>query len=166
MPDGNITVFENTGLTQTVVNGNGSVVSNAVWAGNGAEPEAMVQPAFFETPPIPHPAARSLAAAAALYTWMSSRNSADETAVFAFRADAYRPGVSAENQAIWVGQLTREQVDDACPRHAEVRSITNQAVELIDRGRFETAAQYGTAVHRWIEDSINWSDHHTPQPSG
>jgi hypothetical protein len=27
--------------------------------------------------------------------------------------------------------------------------------ELIDRGRYSTPTQYGTAVHRWIEESIN-----------
>jgi hypothetical protein len=154
-PDGSVTAFANSGLTQIVVDGHGNIVSNSVWSASGPEPEARTLPAFFETPPIPHPALRALGAAAALYTWMSSRNSADQTAVLAFRADAYLPGESSKRPAIWVGQLTRDQVDDACPRHAEVQSITNDAAALIDRGRFPTPTQYGTAIHKWIERSIN-----------
>jgi hypothetical protein len=60
--------------------------------------------------------------------------------------------------AIWVGQLTRDQVEEACPRHSEVQSITNQAAETIDRGRYETPQQYGTAVHKWIKSEINGPD--------
>lgn len=89
---------------------------------------------------------------------MSSRNSAEQTAVFAFRADAYRPGANADDPAIWVGRLTSDQVDDACPRHAEVQSITNQAAEAIHRGNYDTRQQYGTAVHMWIKTEINGPD--------
>lgn len=60
-----------------------------------------------------------------------------------------------KDSAIWVGKLTREEVDDACPRHSEVQSITDQAAELIHRGAYRNAADYGTAVHKWIEETIN-----------
>ena len=154
--DGVVTTFQNAGLTQTVFDGEGRPVSQAIWTSNGPEPQAIVQPAYLEA--VPHPAAKALSAALALYTWMSSRNSADENAVFAFRADAFTPGESEEHSAIWVGRLTRDQVDDACPRHAEVQSITNQAAELIDRGAYRSAAEYGTAVHMWIKTEINGPD--------
>ena len=89
---------------------------------------------------------------------MSSRNTAESTAVFGFRADAYSPGATAEHTAIWVGQLTRQEVDDACPRHTEVQSITNQAAATINRGDYATPQQYGTAVHMWIKREINGPD--------
>jgi hypothetical protein len=89
---------------------------------------------------------------------MSSQNSPDSTAVLAFRASAFTPGADAGSPAIWVGPLTKEQVDAACPRYAEVQSITNQAAELIDPGRYDTPQQYGTAVHSWIKAEINGPD--------
>lgn len=154
--DGAVTTFQNAGLEQTIFDSEGQPVSQAVWTGNGPEQQAIVQPAYLEA--VPHPAAKALGAALTLYTWMSSRNSAEQTAVFAFRADAFTPGESAKDSAIWVGQLTRDQVDDACPRHAEVQSITNQAAEAIHRGNYDMPQQYGTAVHMWIKTEINGPD--------
>ena len=151
--DGDVTTFQNAGPVQTILDGEGRPVSRTAWTSNGPEAQAFVQPAYLEA--VPHPAAKAVSAALALYTWMSSQNAAESTAVFAFRADAYSPGESADDAAIWVGHLTREQVDDACPRHAEVQSITNQASEAIDRGAYRTAAEYGTAVHMWIKREIN-----------
>ena len=154
--DGDVTSFQNAGPVQTILDGEGQPLSQTIWTSNGPEAQAFVQPAYLEA--VPHPAAKAISAALALYTWMSSRNTADSTAVFGFRADAYSPGASADDAAIWVGHLTREEVDDACPRHAEVQSITNQAAELIDRGAYETPQQYGTAVHLWIKREINGPD--------
>ena len=151
--DGDVTTFQNAGPVQTIFDSEGRPVSRTAWTSDGPEAQAFVQPAYLEA--VPHPAAKAVSAALALYTWMSSRNTADSTAVFGFRADAYSPGASADDAAIWVGQLTRQDVDDACPRHAEVQSITNQASEAIDRGAYETPQQYGTAVHSWIEEQIN-----------
>lgn len=151
--DGAVTTFQNAGLTQTIFDGEGRPVSQTIWTSDGPEPQATVQPAYLES--VPHPAARALGAALALYTWMSSRNSVDQSAVFAFRADAFTPGESTKDSAIWVGKLTRDQVDDACPRHAEVQSITNQAAGAINQGDYETPQKYGTAVHKWIEEAIN-----------
>jgi hypothetical protein len=56
---------------------------------------------------------------------------------------------------MWVGNLTKEQVDDACPRHNEVQSIINQAADSTDRGAYETAAAYGTAVHQKVREEVN-----------
>lgn len=154
--DGTVTTFQNAGPVQTIFDSEGRPVSRTAWTSDGPEAQAFVQPAYLEA--VPHPAAKAVGAALALYTWMSSRNTAESPAVFGFRAEAYAPGESAKDPAIWVGQLTREQVDDACPRHAEVQSITNQAAEAIDRGAYRTAAEYGTAVHMWIKREISGPD--------
>jgi hypothetical protein len=151
--DGDVTTFQNAGPVQTIFDGEGRPISQTVWTSDGPEAQAFVQPAYLEA--VPHPAAKAVSAALALYTGMSSRNTAETTAVFGFRADAYAPGESAKDSAIWVGHLTREQVDDACPRHAEVQSITDRAATTINRGDYATAQQYGTAVHTWMEEQIN-----------
>lgn len=154
--DGDVTTFQNAGPVQTILDSEGRPVSQTLWTSDGPEAQAFVQPAYFEA--VPHPAAKAVGAALALYTWMSSRNTAESTAVFGFRADAYSRGASADDAAIWAGRLTREEVDDACPRHAEVQSIANRAAEVIDRGAFRSAAEYGTAVHMWIRREINGPD--------
>jgi hypothetical protein len=151
--DGDVTTFQNVGPVQTIYDAEGRPVSQTVWTSDGPEAQAFVQPAYLEV--VPHPAAKAVSAALALYTWMSSRNTAESTAVFGFRADAYSPGATAEHTAIWIGQLTHQEVNDACPRHAEVQSITNQAVATINRGDYATPQHYGTAVHSWIEEQIN-----------
>jgi hypothetical protein len=164
MPDGIITVFENSGPKQTIFDGNGRIVSKSAWTARGPEPAPTALPAFFQAPPVPHPAFRVFGAAVALYTWMSSRNSADQTAVIGFRADLYRPGNSADDAAIWARQLTREEVNDACPRRADAQSITNSAADTLHRGAYPTAAQYGTAVHHWIKEQINGPTTVPPRP--
>jgi hypothetical protein len=65
------------------------------------------------------------------------------------------PGATAADPATRVASLTKEQVDEACPRHAEVQSITNKAAESTDRGAYRSDAAYGTAVHKKIETEIN-----------
>lgn len=154
--DGTVTTFQTSGATQNTLDGIGQVEGQVVWTSNGPEAQAVVQPAYYI--PVPHPVAAAVEAGLVLYTWMSTRNSASETAVFGFRAGAYTPGQTEDSPAIWVGRLTRDEVDDACPRHAEVQSITNQSAEAIDRGAYPNAAQYGTAVHLRIKREINGPD--------
>ncbi|MEP9380434.1 hypothetical protein ABLE91_27315 [Aquabacter sp. CN5-332] len=167
MPDGTFTTFQTSGLSQTVFDTNHNVISSTVWTDNGLEPEATVQLALY-VPPVPllNPVGAAItviAGAVALYNMMSSRNSANETAVFAFRSDAYVPGAKAQNNAIWVGSLTKDKVDKACPRHTEVQSITDEAVGSVSRDMYTSAAQYGTAVHKWIERSVNGPDPEYPK---
>jgi hypothetical protein len=130
--------------------GTGQTIANAVWASDGMESQATVQPAFL-APAVP----AAIEAALALFTWLSSRNGPGSQAVFAFRADAFRPGATADDTAIRVGSLTKEQVEEACPRFAEVQQIANKAANSTDRGVYESAGAYGTAVHKKIEEEIN-----------
>jgi hypothetical protein len=153
LADGSHTTFQNSGDTQTILDGSGQRLSETVWTSNGPEPQAIVQPAFYD--PRRLATQKAIEAGATLYTWLSSRNGPDRKAVFAFHADAFVPGATIDAPAIHVGQLTREDVDDACPRHAEVQSITDQAVNSTDRGAYESNAAYGTAVHKKIEVEIN-----------
>lgn len=153
LPNGPTLMFETAGNIQTVKDANGQTLAASSWTSAGATPEAFVQPAFA---PSPDPrVAAVVIAATTLYTWMSSRNTADEKAVFAFNASTFVPGAENGQAAIWVGKLSREEVDAACPRFGDVQSITDQSAIAVDRGAYETAAAYGTAVHMRIRDEIN-----------
>jgi hypothetical protein len=123
------------------------------WTNEGAEPRAASQLAFL-APTVPA-VGKALEAALSLYALWSSRNGPDNRAVLAFRADAFRPGATSKGPAVRVGNLTEDQVNEACPRYTEVQSITNQAAASTDRGAYETAGAYGTAVHKKIEEEIN-----------
>jgi hypothetical protein len=86
---------------------------------------------------------------------MSSRNSPDARAAFRFNARAFSTDASSGGLSTEVERLTREQVDEACPRYPEVQSITNQSAAALNRGDYETNAAYGTAVHTRIKREIN-----------
>jgi hypothetical protein len=154
LPGGGAVMFETAGNVQTIKDKNGQTLGASAWTRLGAEPQAFVQPAF--APPAGDPrVAAVLFAATTLYTWMSSQNTADEKAVFAFNASAFVPGANSSAPAVWVGKLSREEVDAACLRHYEVQSIADQSAAMIDPERYESAANYGTAVHTLIRDEIN-----------
>jgi hypothetical protein len=163
MPDGSLTAFQNTGLEQAIVDANGKILSSSIWTGTGPESQAILQPAFLG-PAAPAAAEKAMEAALALYTWLSAQNDAANQAVVAFRANLFRPGPTKGDVAIWVGSLSKEQVEKACPRFAEVQSILNEAVASTDRGAYESAAAYGTAVHRKIEEEVNGVPTVPPSP--
>jgi hypothetical protein len=70
-----------------------------------------------------------------------------------------RPEDGPDPKATWVGRLTREETDAACPRHGEVQDRTDAAAELAKReGNYVTASQYGTQVHTNLKDQIDALD--------
>lgn len=135
-PDGTRAIFQNSGDTQTTFV-DGHKVSEVVWTNNGPEPQAFVQPAFFDS-------RNAVVQGWALFTWMSSRNDPDSTAVFAFNAREFIPGADAEAPAVFVKQLTEDQVRDLCPRYPEVQSLTNESATVLDPGAYKNAGAYGT----------------------
>jgi hypothetical protein len=164
LPDGSLTTFENSGLTQTIYDGNARPVSVAVMTAEGPEPQAILQPAFWQAP-----AARlgqegvrltekAITDALAFFTYLSSRNGPDGKAVFAFRANEFLPGEKKGSEAIWVGRLTETEVREACPRYGEVQGYTNSAANSVDRREFDTPAKFGTEVHWRVQVMINGHD--------
>lgn len=162
LPDGSVTRFQDAGPTQTILDGDGNRLAESTWTSSGPEPQAIVQPAFYD--PRSFAVQKSIEAGALLYTWMSNRDGPDSTAVFAFRADEFLPGDDKTSPAIHVRELTRDEVDQACPRHAEVQSIANQVATFTHRGEYESAQAYGTAVHMKIRDEINGPPTVPPSP--
>lgn len=153
-PDGSRFRIENSGDTQTIRDGEtGEILSRNTWTPDGPVPEATLQQVL---DPRSYPAAKAVEALAALYVWLSTRNSTDGTATLDFNAQSFEPGASLQDKAIRVDQLTREQVDEACPRHAEVQARTDQAAEAVRRaGNTLTAQTYGTAVHTDLKQQID-----------
>ncbi len=121
---------------------------------DGPQPEATLQPAF-----VGPAAPAAVEAAAALFVWMSTRNGPGGTAVLGFRADDYKPGEEPKATPTWVGRLTREETDRACPRHPEVQSRTDDAAARAkSEANYWTGSQYGTRVHKYLADEIRALD--------
>lgn len=101
-------------------------------------------------------AEKAAEAALALYAYWASRNSPESTAALEFRAQEFLRGVAKKDPAIGVRNMTREDVDQACPRHGEVQGITDRAADRVTReGNYWGAAAYGTRVHTAIEKEVN-----------
>ncbi len=149
--DGNRIRFERSGDAQIISDANtGEVLGRSTWGESGPEPEATLQPAFVgPTGPA------TIEAGAALFVWLSGRNGPDSTAVMSFKADEYVPGETPQAKPEWVGTRTREETNEVCPRHEEVRSRTDDAADRVRReGNYWTAQQYGTAVHKDMEGQV------------
>jgi hypothetical protein len=107
-----------------------------------------VSPGLFET--------AWAAAATTLFTWLSSRNSRDHIAVFGIKAWGYRLDTKEQADWAWVGYVTRDEVEKACKKLDKVQNLTDDAVEKIRQaGKYKGPADFGTKVHKAIEDRIN-----------
>ncbi|MBL8568735.1 MAG: hypothetical protein JNK84_06580 [Phreatobacter sp.] len=74
----------------------------------------------------------------------------------AFNARDYSAGPAPVRELSFVGQLTREQVEQACPRLPEVQERTDIAADAFAGDRFWVSPQrYGTAVHTHLKHQID-----------
>jgi hypothetical protein len=129
-PDKQIVTFENSGLTQAVYDAHGQQLSQTVLTMSGPEPQAFVQPAYAQFAPYGwHLLQKTIEAAAILYAWYLSQDGPNQKAVIAFKAHKYEVvgKGTPEAQAVWVGQLTQQEVKDACERYRIAQRITNKA---------------------------------------
>jgi hypothetical protein len=95
---------------------------------------------------------------------MSSRNTADLRAVLGFNSGAFEPGADAQSPSTFVKRLTRDEIDQVCPRYWEVQSIMNQAAASTDRGAYPTPQAYGTEVHQKVKEEVNGPATVPPSP--
>jgi hypothetical protein len=58
-----------------------------------------------------------------LYAKLSERNTSESRAVIGFNSGDFQPGASKDDAAVHVGMLTRDQVDQACPRIGKFRVL-------------------------------------------
>ena len=125
--DGDRIRFERSGDMQTITDANtGEVLGRSTWERSGPEPEATLQPAF-----VGPAAPATIEAGAALYVWLSGRNGPDSTAIMSFE---YVPGEATQAKPDWVGARTRDETNDACPRHEEVHSSLSLELSVRTRG--------------------------------
>lgn len=155
VPDGGRFRFDLDGDTQTIADADtGDVLSRATWEKDGPRDEAVPQPVF-----ATGGAVRAIGGAITLYRWLGARSPIDAVPVIGFKADEYTPGEPPSMTPNWVGTRTREEVDDACPRHGEVQSRTDDAARTVrNEGRGLSAQQYGTAVHKVLKRQIKRLD--------
>lgn len=152
-PDGTILTFQNRGLQQQVFDSTASLVAESTWSSRGATTEPTVQPAYA----FPWVVAATVELGLTLFTWLSTRNTPDRQAVIAFSAREFRPTASAIPELGYVGYLSRDEAEDACPRLGEVQMRTDDAVETVRRrGALDLSpTQFGTAVHVALKDQID-----------
>jgi hypothetical protein len=152
--DGNRIAFETSGGTQTIADATtGDVLGQSTWTENGPVSAPGVQHVF---DPGGGAIVAGITAGIVLYNWMSARNDDSGAAVLAFKANEYGPGEEPKLDVAWVGRVTRDQVDAACPRHGEVQDRTDAAAIQAQReGNYVTAQQYGNEVHKLLEYDIN-----------
>lgn len=158
LPEGGKTTFETENRTQIIRAGgpDGEIVSRTTWTEKGPEPEPTVQLARAPLRPgAPALAETTITSALTLFNWLSARNKLDGLqAVAGFKAGDYAPSLDAINLD-FVGQLRPDEVDSACPRFAEVRSLTEAAVAAAGPPRSYASPQaYGTAVHTLLKDMV------------
>ncbi|MCJ2085700.1 hypothetical protein MKK88_06775 [Methylobacterium sp. E-005] len=107
--DGTRTVFETSGLTQTIRDGDSDeILARSILTLDGAEPQAFVQLARGRPRPSDELAqcfAKTLEAAGLLFSVLSQRKTRDGKAIFAAPASEYMPGGAYDSQSMWVGAV-------------------------------------------------------------
>jgi hypothetical protein len=99
---------------------------------------------------------KAVEALAALWVFLSARNTADSTALLEFNAREFLPGATPEHPAIATRPLTREDVDASCPRNGLVQELTNKASEAARAESYNLRpAEFGTLVHSNLKVAVN-----------
>jgi len=159
-PDGTRTVFETSGLTQTIRDGDSDeILSRSILTPDGAEPQAFVQLARGRPRPSDELArrfAKTLEAAGSLFSVLSERKTRDGKAIFAAPASEYKPGDAYDPQSMWVGAVGQTELDQVCPRNREVQSIADAvAADVRASGNYLDEQDFGNKVHARIAKIIN-----------
>jgi hypothetical protein len=68
---------------------------------------------------------------------------------------AFTPGATPKDPGVEVGRLTKQEVEELCPRRAEVQRLVNEAVATLKRETYLSESSYGTAIHKYVERKIN-----------
>lgn len=106
--------------------------------------ENLVQPVFA---PAVAPAIAAVQAALALFAALSALNSRNSRAIFEFNARGYNRDDDLTDFAT-SRLLSRDQVDNECPRLNEVQQRTDFAAASVNRADYARASEYGTAIHK------------------
>jgi hypothetical protein len=166
LPDGTKFAFENSDNVQRIYDGEGNLVNATEWTKEGPRPLPIDQLAGVALA-VPLVMALSEAeilalgtAAAALFSWLSSRKDPNRTAVLAFKASKYEKGEpQGRNELSWVGYVKRDELKDVCKKLPDVQGYTDKAVQkVLQNGDYGGPAAFGTKVHKLIADTIQGLD--------
>ncbi|WP_019903910.1 hypothetical protein [Methylobacterium sp. 77] len=154
-PDGTRTVFEMSGRTQTIRDGEtGDILSRSTLNGDRAEPEAFVQDA---RAPMRGPLriAAAIEAAATLLTVLSQRNGSNGSAIFVAPASEYGLSDDPQFPVFWVGQVAQRSLDLACPRYGVVQEMLDTTTALVrSSGLYSSPQAIGNKVHFLMSEEV------------
>jgi hypothetical protein len=166
LADGSKVTFQNSDDIQSIYDGDGRLVSAAVWTRDGPQSLPVGELAFLGPAAgastgvaarlLPEVARAVTAAGLALFAWLSGRKDRDGTAVFAFKAAKYgKSGTEEQSQLRWVGYTKRDELGDVCKRLPDVQGYTDGAVaEVRNDKKYEGPASFGSRVHKVIADKV------------
>jgi hypothetical protein len=163
--DGRKVTFETTGNIQRIYDGDGHLISASVWTKDGPEPlseqlaflgpAAPIMLGVLSEAELAAATAAVIAAGAALYTWLSSRRGR-KGVVITISRDESRPD---QFKATWVGRLTDEEFNEACPRYTDVQKFTDKAAADARLHRSDwSPSGFGTEVHTRVAHEVNGTE--------
>jgi hypothetical protein len=124
--------------------------------GEGGDSESfedLVQPAF-----APAPIIVGIQAALTLFAALSALNSRNSRAILEFNARGIDRGADGTPDFAASRLLSRDEVDNECPRLSEVQQRTDFAAASVDRSDYARPSEYGTAIHTRLAAQIKALD--------
>jgi hypothetical protein len=158
-PDGDSRLFENSGDTQTIRDGQtGEILSRGTFGEAGTRPEATIRPVFLPAVPfVVAPAvAVTLEAAALLFTYLLARGPSFGKApgTTALRYD-FATDEDKKYPVIWVGPVPQTTLNQACPLNREVQAVTNEAAKRLRAlNPLLDATSLGNLIHYDIAETF------------
>ncbi|GEO99465.1 hypothetical protein [Methylobacterium haplocladii] len=154
-PDGTRTVFETSGLTQTIRDGeSGEILGRSTLTEAGAEP--FVQTVGGRSTVLRRSPGSLGSAALAIYNALVQTGNALSNVIFAAPATEYRSNADIRIAGYWVGAVEQEELNSACPRNGEVQSIADRiAAHVRSSGIYLSPQDLGNRVHKLIAEEIN-----------
>lgn len=152
-PDGQSRIFETSGLTQTIRDGEtGAVLGRSTFTAAGAEPEAFPQATFVPAVPVLAGAA-TIELALALYALRSGQNDPYSRTVLGLSAQEFRPSSQGGTApVVWVGPISQSMLDAACRRNGQVEAMTDRVARQVRAtGLYLTAQTFANRVHHEID---------------
>jgi|EndMetStandDraft_8_1072994.scaffolds.fasta_scaffold36819_2 hypothetical protein len=160
LSDGSKFRFQTSGDVQEIYDGDGNLISAAVWTKDGPQSLPVGQLADASAGALarvlPGPG-RIIAAALTLFAWLAGRKDRDRTPVFAFKAAEYENrGTKKQPDITWVGYVKREELEDVCDKLGDVQKYTDEAVkEVREDNDYKGPADFGTKVHKVIAKKVD-----------
>lgn len=144
--------FATQGDTQRILDGEGRLLSEAVWTAGGVEARPVVTPAFLDRSSTD----KLLEAAAALRDWLSSTSVAGAAAVAVFNATEFlHRGGGRRLEVEWIGTRTADEIGRIWEKFGLVQEMTDNAAASSPRNAYRNEAVRGTAIHLKVKNEVD-----------